>query len=629
MKIKIIFLFIFIIYSRLLIAGKPDAIDSLVTLLSKTKSDSTKAEILCEIAKSYARIQNSEKSLEYANKALDISLISNNNNAAAKAYNIKGNLYGLLADNSEMLDNFLKAEQHYLKTQNKKGLSETYLNIAGVHHRRGKDSTALSYMAKSRKIAEEMSDSLSIAMLINAEAVIYSAAGAYNKALQKLFEAGAIMEKMAFTHGLLNIYLSLGLTYLDLDDAKNAETYCIKCFETANTSNNTQYMTGALACIIQSKLKLNPKDAASDVNRLIQLSEFATELTIKTEAYAVIKKYYDKIGDYKNALKFSTLHQESTDSLYAAEKAKQSERINTIIRLQEKEKESQILAANEAQKDAVIHQQSITVYITLSAIILISVLLLFQYRSNRKLKKAYRELDIKKEALISLNTTKDQLFAIVSHDLMSPVIALHNIIELLKLNALSQDELSGYLTEASVEVENTTDFLRNLLIWAKSSMDGFKIKKENLNIKSLSENAIAHLRPQLERKKIELVNNIENHYWVTADKDLLETVFRNLVSNALKFSARGGIIIIDAKEEANSLRISVRDKGNGIPETIQKNIFSDILSSSVGTENEKGSGIGLNLCKKFVTANGGNIGFNSKEKEGSEFWFTVGLSFDK
>ena len=113
---------------------------------------------------------------------------------------------------------------------------------------------------------------------------------------------------------------------------------------------------------------------------------------------------------------------------------------------------------------------------------------------------------------------------------------------------------------------------------------------------------------------------------VYADKDMFETVLRNLVSNSIKFSDRGGTIKLDAIQEKGFIKIIVSDNGKGIPAEIQAKLLKDTLFTTRGTENEKGSGIGLTLCKKFTEANGGNIGFTSIPEEGTKFWFTVPVS---
>jgi signal transduction histidine kinase len=193
------------------------------------------------------------------------------------------------------------------------------------------------------------------------------------------------------------------------------------------------------------------------------------------------------------------------------------------------------------------------------------------------------------------------------------------------MNAISEEELPAFVEEASAEVENTTTFLRNLLFWARSQMDGFSIKKETFPLCALLQENIELLKPQLRKKNLVLNNLCEQKYLVLADKELLNTVIRNLLSNAIKFSRDGGIIDISSRQTGDFLEVMVKDNGVGIPAAAQTKIWSDLLYSTRGTQNEKGTGVGLALCKNFTEKNGGTIRFESEEGKGTTFYFTLPL----
>lgn len=607
-------------------------LDSLVSTLKTLKEDSNKVKQLCDIAALYLKKQDVENCLVYTAQAIELGKKIKTYQGVAAAYNLKGQLYDIFVDNTEMLKNFLMAEEYYAKTQNTRGQSETYMNIAGVYHRIKKDSMAIVYLEKSKKIAEKTKDTLQLAMLMNAEAVIYGEAGNHTKSLESFHAAEKLMLPTNFKYGLAVLYLGMGMVYEQVADYKNAIEYCTRCKELSLENQNKLYEMQGLNCMLKALTALDVKEAKGPVMQLSAMLEEHGDLASKKETAANLKAYYKKIKDFENAYKYAELEQTMSDSLYAMERAKQKDWVAAISRLKEKEKETDELNAKQARKDALIFQQQLTMYVVITALLVIIILLYFQWQSNKQLKKAYELLNHQREeiankntALEKVNATKDQLFAIVSHDLMSPVIALNNILEMLRMQAITAEELPEFLDEASVEINNTTAFLRNLLLWAKSQMDGFKIKKEAVNIQEAIQANINLQHIQSQKKNITIIDKSEA-LSVLADNDLLDTVLRNLISNALKFTANNGRVEISTEKMGNLLKVSVSDNGIGIPKAVQSKILSEGLYSTLGTGNEKGTGIGLTLCKNFVEANGGQLSLQSEEGQGAVFSFTLVLA---
>lgn len=235
---------------------------------------------------------------------------------------------------------------------------------------------------------------------------------------------------------------------------------------------------------------------------------------------------------------------------------------------------------------------------------------------------------LKEKALLleKTNLEKDKLFSIIAHDLRSPFSGILGFTDLLIRNS------NEYSKEKYIEItkvinsltENTLELLENLLEWAnlQRNQENIVIKKLNLN------NIISHELPSLREagilKSITIENKVDSNLQVWANENMLKTIVRNLINNALKFTKRGGTISLNANNEENNVKISITDNGVGIEEARLKTLFQITKhSSTAGTDNEKGTGLGLMLCNEFVKKHGGNIGVKSKLNQGSTFHFTL------
>jgi len=231
--------------------------------------------------------------------------------------------------------------------------------------------------------------------------------------------------------------------------------------------------------------------------------------------------------------------------------------------------------------------------------------------------------------LKEINKTKDKFFSIIAHDLKSPFNTMLGFSNLLienfeKYNIEKQKQYLGIIHTGT---KNTYKLLENLLLWSRSQQGNIKFSPEELNLYLLSNETIELLMQSAKNKSINIENKIPENIFVEADKDMLSTVVRNLISNAIKFTPKGGTIEIGCVETRHgvSLReIYVKDNGIGISKEMQSKIF-DVGEniSTKGTEKEDGTGLGLVLCKEFIEKHNGEIWVKSEEGKGSSFIFTI------
>lgn len=241
----------------------------------------------------------------------------------------------------------------------------------------------------------------------------------------------------------------------------------------------------------------------------------------------------------------------------------------------------------------------------------------------RKLKES--ETELKKS-----NALKDKFFSIIAHDLKSPISSFHLLTNSLHVDyeSFTDDEKKEYVGLMKDSSKNLISLIENLLQWSRSQRGEIQFDPIEANLYYICENVKSTLLLSAGTKGIEIKNNLDNNIEVTADVNMLTTIIRNLVSNSIKFTNQGGSISVEAHEVENKdnsfIQICISDTGVGMDKELLKILFK--LTSSVslpGTNNEKGTGLGLILCKEFVEKHGGTIWAESKEGKGSQFYFTL------
>lgn len=224
---------------------------------------------------------------------------------------------------------------------------------------------------------------------------------------------------------------------------------------------------------------------------------------------------------------------------------------------------------------------------------------------------------------------RDKLYSVIAHDLRSPMGSIKMVLNMLILNLPSStigEEMYELLTMANQTTEDVFALLDNLLKWTKSQIGKLKVVYQDVDMVEVAEGVIEIFSMVAGLKNIQLRLEVPEHLNVYADIDMIKTVIRNLISNAIKFSNEGSEVLVKVTEEDGMAIVSVKDSGCGIDEDNQKKLLhTDTHFSTFGTNNEEGSGLGLLLCQDFVIKNGGKLWFFSVKNEGSTFYFSIPL----
>lgn len=230
--------------------------------------------------------------------------------------------------------------------------------------------------------------------------------------------------------------------------------------------------------------------------------------------------------------------------------------------------------------------------------------------------------------LENTNKTKDKFFSIIAHDLKNPFNSIIGYSDILKTEYkdLSDEEIKADINILYTTSKNGHILLDNLLQWAQSQTNQINYDPKKIHLYTIVQECIEGVETISKFKNIEIINNVPKNLEITADENLLKTILRNLLSNAVKYTSRKGLVIAKAEIQNEMVEISVKDTGVGISEKEKKELFLiEKMHSRLGTNNERGSGLGLILSKEFVEKHGGTISVVSEEGFGSEFKFTIPL----
>jgi signal transduction histidine kinase len=447
----------------------------------------------------------------------------------------------------------------------------------------------------------EFDDSLNISILLSRKAKTYFALGNYESSMMYI-------RRSIILDSLVNNRRGLGIAY----------------FQAAQSAFFRNDPDSALYFLQRSI----PLDRSLD--------NFATLVkvhTLKADILTKKGKPLLAVEELKNASRYK-------DSLYNAEKAGQVQEMQSLYELESKNKTIALLGEENAAQDTLVKNQQLLTLLQWIAITLLAALILvlirlrkIQARTNATLFQQNKAIELQKEemeaqaeSLQNLNNLKSKLFSVISHDLRGPIASLHALLDLLLSKQLTQDEFVLFSGKLKANLGVTQRTLENLLNWSLSQMEGIRTDQKVVNTKTVIEEVCRLMEELAARKNISLVNAVHESTMVLTDPDHLQLIMRNLIHNAIKFSKTNEVVHISANCDTTHCRITVKDSGIGMTQDEINLIVGSEYFTKAGTQEEKGTGLGLQLCKEFINRNGGSLSIESREGVGTEISITLPLA---
>lgn len=261
-----------------------------------------------------------------------------------------------------------------------------------------------------------------------------------------------------------------------------------------------------------------------------------------------------------------------------------------------------------------------TMFNIIWALLLMVIALLFFKREQNFYRKRIEEKNIELE---NINHSKEKIFSIIAHDLRSPIAQLKNSLQLVNRDYISAEKFTDIAAKLETQVDQLHSTMDNLLRWSQSQLQGISVNPENVLLAPVIENKIRLYQQRLEEKQLSLVvEGTDKVLYV--DRDHLLLILRNLISNAIKYSHPGGTVTVRYKSDRDQVIIAVSDNGVGMSsEMIDSILQPDKIESKPGTSDEKGTGLGLKLCREFIEKNNGTLRVESIENRGTTFYVTL------
>jgi signal transduction histidine kinase len=342
--------------------------------------------------------------------------------------------------------------------------------------------------------------------------------------------------------------------------------------------------------------------------------------------YQNLANMYASTGDYKNAYTYHLRYSELHDSLYTVESSQRIAEIQIRYETEKKEQENELLKQeSKIQALQINKQQNIRNFLIAFVMLFMGMAIAFYSRYLLK-KRTNRLLEEKNRQLGLLNATKDKFFSIIAHDLKNPFGTLLSVSEQLKdrFYELNDEQKMRIIELISHSALLTHNLLENLLEWSVLQTGDIQVRPAKTDLAALVRNTAAILKLNSDRKGLTIETFIPQPTYVIADEEMISTVLRNLLTNAIKFSEKPGIIKVTCVDTGDQAEVSLEDEGIGInQEDLEKLFRLDINHRKIGRSKEKGTGLGLILCKEFIEKNGGKIYAQSTPGKGSIFIFTL------
>jgi signal transduction histidine kinase len=531
----------------------------------------------------------------------------------------------------EAIGNYGMAFKYYLRsiegaeTAGDSVLLSTGLNNLGVAYNNHSDpEKAQYYLHRSIDIKKKIHDR--VGLLMSTVNLAISA----NK-LHKYDESIALYEQAMKLHKVVRkdvppfrILYNMGQVYKDKGDLARAEdcykqslSYC----KQAGIPQGLIYNYGGLANV--AELRHDITKARDNYTQALHTAEDIGAVELQKDALKSLYLLEKGQSNFKRALNLHEKYTALNDSLNKEASQQELAGTEAKLNLRRQEEINKLLQEKQQQQEARLTTQNWLIAAGLGIIIVVLGSVILLVKSNVEKQRINSELESQRNKLEELNKVKDKILAIIAHDLRSPLASMQGMIYLIREKELTKKEIAEMAAELEVSISQNISMMDNLLVWAREQMSGLALNIKAVNAREIVKEVFDNYQFQAQHKGVQLANKVSEGLKVKADHNLLKLILRNLVSNSIKFCKEGDRLTVSTREEEGKVIFEVEDTGIGIPETKKAGLFSSNSGSRNGTNDEKGSGLGLQLCKEFIEKQDGHISVESVEGEGATFIFSL------
>ncbi|PLX00359.1 MAG: hypothetical protein C0593_01065 [Marinilabiliales bacterium] len=551
-----------------------------------------------------------QTAIPYYNKGLKMSLEVKDSIEIAYVYNNLGDAFYEIGNRVLAEQYAEKSMQTFLKLKNPRGIAYSYINLGAINRNNGNYDTAFYYFNKAITIREELNDSLGIASAILELARTYSDMKRCDSSMHYFKKSLHLHQALKNKTYIANSQIGMGQCYLNNHEYDSALFHYKQALsqltEKGNYSGIISSYLGLGKVYKHKRLYLSAEEAYDNALLYAKKHGSTDELL---NVYNDRADFFYEIQDYAEANRNYKQYIHVFDSLFTEMQFQTLAEVENRFTITE-----ELNRANESLRQK--KQRYIFSIIIIGLLLLLVFALYLRQRIKDKLTAELQE---------SIQT-KNKIFHIISHDLISPFNILLGYSQVLqdKLHEKEFDQAISYANTIFETADETLELTKNLLNWAQAQRNKIEVHRENFIIGNLVEESRSNFHHIANKKDISIHVECSVSEKVFADKDLIRTTLNNLINNAIKFSIPESDILIGCHKKGKTIEVFVQDNGVGMSSEKQALLFREsAIVSTPGTNNEKGTGLGLLVSKEFVELNGGKISVTSEEGKGSTFAFTI------
>lgn len=608
-----------------------------------SKKDTARVNLLNGLSASL-RESDPQMAIAYSRQAYQLARELNYQKGMGRALGNTGWIFYRKGDFVKALENSYEALKITEKISDFEEMARSLNNVGAINYEQKQYASSLQNFQKAYAISMRIHDLRTAARSLNNISYLYMTSGlsidsarVYNVRSFKLCEEAKDSYLLAFNHRISGEIYAI---HKEFDKALKEYNESVKlCLATHNNAMRVASMHRIAKIYLQTG---RTNDAIAVLQKNINEAHLFGYREELERSYKILSEAYHKKGNTALAYEYLQRHLVLHDSIFNEQNSAKLTSLQSRSETDMKQAQIELLTKESALRQEEITRQRIQLYAVIGGCSFAVLLMIVLLVGIRNVTKAKRKLELQKEELANkntlieeksselsrLNTTKDKLFSIIGHDFRSPLQSLKGLLELINRQNLSQQEFNHYSKDLTYKIDSVYANLNNLLNWSVMQLQGIQTKPTAVDVSVLANEVLILYTEASRQKRVTLVNKIESDSLAFADQDHVHLVLRNLISNAIKFTPALGTVRVYSAQKAGEIEISIEDSGVGISgKDMEKLFVKETLWTVNGTNNEKGLGLGLLLCKEFIEKNNGRLYVTSEVGKGTTFTFTLPLAY--
>jgi len=576
------------------------------------------AAMFCNLGGTYSNEGMYDVAKKAVDEALKFYLVIDDKRGVANANNILGVIDGRKSNYPEAIAHFLNALKIYEEVRDTNGIADTYIKLGAANELNSDLAKSLEYYNKGLALLQDKPIADNVIFLNNNIGDIYYKKNDYLNA-EKYFQK-ALDESS--DPSFLQIHIlpleNMGDLYNKMGKKEIAYNYEKEALSIAEKEHLSEERARILMSIAGVKKDTDPRKSLELLTEAMHISGRNGQKMTQSDALDSMISIYKAKNDYKDAFALLEQQKKLSDSIFTVEKEHEIASVQATYDVEKLNAKVQDLTVSGQKQKA---KEETTVMISVFIATLLVVLSIYFFKT----KLLNNELAMRGKKLEQASLVKNKLISMIAHDLIGSIHFMPIAVGLCKDDTVPVREKKELLGQVELSAVASYETLQNMLDWGKTQIQGVSINQVGFNVQEVSTEVVKFINIAAKYKSIKIKYDIPGDLEAFADVNHFKFVFRNLLSNAIKYTEAGGEVIVIAclSEDEKFIICSVKDNGIGISEDQKPVIFESFGDSRVGTNNEKGNGIGLNLCGEFVVQNGGHIWLESQENKGTTFYFSM------